>query len=195
MTKKLFSLLLAALMLLALTGCQTESNDIEDTYPTLPSVQIEKTPLQQLEDAFAAASGDVCSIQYGTLRQTGDKTDEDIHSQTLSDAQSFDRSALYAAVADFPDNADFLRDFCDQRIQVIPSNTGIIRYQLTNLTWEEACPLLYDQPCESAYDQTLCGITIQLDGQGRFSRLEIVFTDERTVTTLFLSLTFSLNGV
>lgn len=195
MTNKLFPVLLALLMLLASTGCQAETNLIEDTYPTLPSVQTDKTPLQQLEDAFTAAAADVHTIQYGTLRQTGSETDEDLHSQTVSDTQPFDRAALYANLADFPDNDNFLRDFCDQRIQVVPSNTGIVRYQLTNLTWEAARQLLYDQPHESTYAQALCTITIDLDEQGRFTRLEIVFTGENTVTTLFLSLTFSLNGV
>ena len=192
MKKKLCSVLLAASLLLALSACKSEYHIPEDSYPTLPSFPEEKTPLQQLEAAFAAtAAAGSRTVHYGTVCGTGEEATEDMHVQTVSEARPFDREALYAAAAYFPDNDNFLSDFCSQSIQAIPSNTGIIRYQLTGLSWEDASCLLFAQPHGDELDQALCAVSIDLDAQGRFCRLEVTVETGDSLNTTFLSITFS----
>ena len=55
MNKPFLRAVAAALLTLALCGCASEYTQPTSTFPTLPSVPLEKTPLEQLTDALTAA--------------------------------------------------------------------------------------------------------------------------------------------
>lgn len=183
MRKRLLSAALAAVLLLTLTACRSEPDTPEDEFSTLPSFPAELTPLEQLREAIRATqnSGNR-TVRYGTIRKTGDKTEEVTYSQSVSDTRSFDREALYEAVELFPSNEDFLQDFCSRRIQAIPSNTGVVRYQLTQLSYSDAQQLLFARALFRQTDDSVWSVHIDLT-DGRFSRLEVtVDTGEETLT-------------
>lgn len=191
MKKRICSALLAGLLLLALSACTPEYHESEDTYPTLPSFPEEQTPLQQLEAAIAAAkTAGSRTVRYGTIHKTGEEITEETHSQTVSETQPFDRDALYAAVTYFPDNENFLQDFCNQPIRAIPSNTGTIRYQLTGLSCEDANRLLFSRSLYREYDSAVWAIFMDLDAEGRFCRLEVTAETQAETMSAFLSITF-----
>lgn len=189
MTKKLICALLAALLFL--TGCARNEPNDEDSYPTLPSFSQEQPPLQQLQSAIAATeSAGSFTAEYGTIHRTGEEADEDRHSQSVTADAPFDRQAMYAAAEYLPDNPGFLQALCDLSLRAIPSNTGTIRFQMTDLSWEDANSLLYAHARTQELIDTTCSVSMELDAQGRFHRMEVVFEGSDITLTAFLSITF-----
>lgn len=190
--------LLTVLILFSLTACTKQEPTGEDTTPTLPTFATHKTPWELLNEAIdntkAAAS---CTVRYGTVEKQGDTTTENIHSQTVTSEHPFDTDTLYQDVPSFPANEDFIADFCAMPLRVIPSNDGTFRYELPELTWDALWALMHgpSNPDDryGDYTQILCTAAIDIDPQGRISRLEFItelFSEaqqpERTVT-VFLS--------
>lgn len=191
MKRKLLSFLVVCL-LLSLTACAQPSAEIEDDYPTLPSISENQTPLEQLQSAVSGTyNAGSCTVRYGTIRKTDEDSHEDSFSQTLSDAQSLDWDALYDAVPLFPNHPDFLEGFCSRPIRVIPSNTGTLRYQLSDLSWDEMASLIYSQPSEENFSQAVCAVAMDIDAHGRLSHMALTIETEEQTLTVFLTVSFT----
>lgn len=191
MKRKLLSAVLAAVLVLSLTACAQPLAESEDSYPTLPSFSQEQTPLEQLEAAISnTRSAGECTLRYGIIRKTGDETTEESFSQSLSDAGEPDWATLYSQVPDFPDNTNFISDFCSHPLRAIPSNTGTIRYQLTDLSREDMDRLLYAAPRSEEAVQAVCGAALDIDADGRLCCFELTMETEQESLTIFLSVTF-----
>ena len=169
--------LLTVLILFSLTACTKQEPTGEDTTPTLPTFATHKTPWELLNEAIentkAAAS---CTVRYGTVEKQGDTTTENIHSQTVTSEHPFDTDTLYQDVPSFPANEDFIADFCAMPLRVIPSNDGTFRYELSELSWDEFCSLMYGSttpaPMYEAFSQAQCIAAIDVDDHNRLYRLE-----------------------
>jgi len=172
MVKRLFLTLLTAALLLS--ACARPTNAPQDTTPTPPSIQASKTPLELLTEAVTnTKNAGACTMQYGTITTIGDDKKETLYTQTLSPEHPLDWDTLYAQIPDFPTNEHLLSDFCTHSLQAIPSNTGIIRYEVTDLTGAEMSALLYAQ---AADEQDIIGtVAIEVDASNRFVRLECLF--------------------
>lgn len=193
MKKLLLISLLAAI--LALCGCAKPVSESQSTIPLPPSIQTSKTPLELLaEAADNVKTAGACTIQYGTVTQSGGNTAENLHTQQLSPEQSLDWNALYAAVPDFPTNQNLLSDFCAGSLQAIPSNTGTVRYERTGLTQSELDALMYGQATEAEENPDTRGtIAIEVDRHNRLSRLEFTLERYGEDNTLQYTVTMVLN--
>lgn len=188
MKKRLFLTLLATAVILS--ACARPNDVPQDTTPTPPSIQTTKTPLELLTEAVTnAKNAGACTVQYGTITSTGDDKEESFYTQPVSPDQPLDWDTLYAQVPAFPTNKLLLSDFCSKSLQAIPSNTGIIRYEVTDLTDAEISALLYGQSADTT--NIIGTIAIEVDANNRFTRLEFIseFDTQHTVT-IFLSLKF-----
>lgn len=186
-----FIALLVAVLLC--TACARPADTPQDTTPTLPSIQTNKTPLELLTEAITnAKNADNFTIQFGTITTTGDDAVKDLHTQQISPAHPLDWDALYAAVPQLPTNEQFLTDFCSGSLRAIPSNTGIIRYELAELTQSEMDTLMYGQASETPDPSTLVGTAaIEVDEHNRFTRLELVLErDAQSTVTILFSVQF-----
>lgn len=170
---------------LALCGCAPEyTPQPTTTYPTLPSFPQEQTPLEQLRGAMSAAwSQETYTITWGQVRsdQASGGTER---SQTVTAQTPADWQAVFAEVPLLKLQQNFPEDFCSRPLRAIPSNTGIIRYQLTGLSREDAVQLLYGGDCAAEFDS--CEIAIEIM-EGLFTRLEIQFFAGDTASTVYLS--------
>lgn len=183
--------LVVVCVMLTISACAPNYSQPESSCPTLPSFQEEQTPVQQLQQGIDKTKQEQqFTIDYGTIRQSGLDCVEDTYSSTVSEENPLDWDALRTQVPYFPNKDTFLSDFCNQPLHAIPSNTGIVRYQLTALSWENARELLYQQAPEGNHEGTNWSIIIELDSAGRFSRLEITIEAEEELCTAFLSITF-----
>lgn len=181
----------AVCLLLSLTACARTPAEETDEYPTLPSISENQTPLEQLQSAVTETNNaGKCTIDYGTIRKTADTSNDDRFSQALSDAQALDRTAMYADVPLLPNNPDFLRDFCSQPIRVIPSNTGTLRYQLSELSWNEMAALMYTHAPEETFPQAICAVAMDIDAHGRLHHLELTIEADKQTLTVYLTVSF-----
>ena len=191
MKKRILMALLWTFLVLPLAACSETPEPVKDNFPTLPDFQQEQTPLEQLTSAIdAARNAGSCTVEYGTVRAAGESTQEDTYTRSVSADQPFDRSVLYAQVPLFPNNEGFLEDFCNRSIRVIPSNTGTFRYQLDGLSWDEAKKLLYSSECEEDFSGAVCSVSIDIDPDGRLSRIQIDLDTETETVNVFLSVAF-----
>ena len=173
MKKRLLLTLLAVLLILS--ACVRPSAPSEDTTPTPPSIQTTKTPLELLTEAITnTKNAGATSVQYGIISTTGDDKQENLYTQTLSPDHPLDWDALYAQISDFPTNKNLLSDFCSKSLRAIPSNTGTIRYEVTDLTGAEMSALLYGQAADN--QNTIGTVAMEVDASNRFTRLECLFT-------------------
>lgn len=199
MNKKILSLLLALLTAVMLAACNQEPTEDPGTYPTLPSIQQNKTPLELLHEATEKTKNAAAfTVRYGKATTSGGESTGDTFTQNVSADHSFDMATLYADVPDFPTNEALLSDFCALPLRAIPSNDGTIRYALSELTVEELNALMYGQstavPEYSEYAQVVCTAAMVVNADGYFSELE--FTVElyssadqlERIVTFFLSL-------
>lgn len=199
MNKMILSLLLALLTAFILSSCDQGPVTDEETYPTLPSIQQNKTPLELLTEAIEKTKNAAAfTVRYGQIAKSGDETAGETFTQSVSADQPFDTDALYADVPDFPTNEGLLSDFCALPLRAIPSNDGTIRYVLSELTVEELNALIYGQstavPEYSEYAQVVCTAAMVVNADGYFIELE--FTVElyspadqiERIVTIFLSL-------
>lgn len=191
MRKRYCFLLVAALLTGIFTGCAPKNDLPENTIPTLPSFPQEQTPLQQLEAAIQKTTdAETFTITYGTTTTAGDKVEEITRSQVVSAAQPLDRDDLYEVAQLLPSNENFLQEFCSLRIRAVPSNTSVIRYQVTDLTHADANQLLFCRAMYRDADSTTWSIAMDLDGQGRFSYLEVTAVSESETISAFICITF-----
>ena len=194
MKKLLMIFLLTAVLMLS--ACTQPDADMQDTIPTLPSIQASKTPLELLTEAVdTTKNNSTYTIVYGTITTIGEDTTEDLHTQQISPTHPLDWDALYTAVPDFPTNKNLLSDFCAGPLRAIPSNTGTIRYERTDLTHAEMDLLMYDQASETE-DHTIGTAAIEVDENNHFTRIEFLLEHygangalQRAVT-IALSITF-----
>ena len=189
------------LALLLLAACSRQLPPTQDTEPTLPSFSQEKTPLELLTEAVEKSKNTPsATVRYGTVTHQGEQKQEQIHAQSVSADCPLNLDAIRADLPDFPTNENCLADFCAGRIRVIPSNDGTFRYELPELTWDALWALMHGPSTPDDrygdYTQILCTAAIDIDPQGRISRLEFItelFSEaqqpERTVT-VFLSVDY-----
>jgi hypothetical protein len=85
---------------------------------------------------------------------------------------------------------NFLEQFGNQSLRIIPSNTGIIRYELSYLSWEDAEPLLYGDGRDAPFVDAHWTVSLTVDAAGRLSGFEITSEREEETRTVFLSITF-----
>ena len=187
MTRRLRPVLAAVALLLTLTACTTQEQLPTDPEPTLPSFPLDQTPAQKLSAAIGmTAAEETYDIRYGTIVDT----QEDAYTQAVSPSSPLDRAQMNVQVPELPDNADFLEAFCNSPLMISPSNTGIVRYFLQNLSWEEARSLLYLQEREAPLADAEWTIAIEVDGAGRLCNFEITADGEGESRSVFVTLTF-----
>ena len=179
MNKPFFRAAAAIALMLALCGCAPEYTVPTSTYPTLPSVPLEKSPLEQLTDAMTAAfAQDAYTVTWGQA------PDGEAHSQSVTPGTPIDWQTIYGEIPGLQLQDGFPKTFCNSPLRIIPSNTGIIRYQLSDLSRDDTLTLLYGQTTEVEFDT--CQVAIDTL-EGLFTRLEIQFTAGETVTTIYLN--------
>ena len=152
--KKLLLITLLAITFLY-TGCQQTPKETYGTIPTLPSFPTERSPYEILSDALTKTkSAEHLQLEYN---RNGEVTRV---SGSPADA--------LAPAMNYVSNPEFLRDFCALPIRAIPSNTGTIRYELTDLTADQLSALLGIQI--TAEDD--CSVALEMDGTGCLTRFE-----------------------
>ena len=129
MTRKIGYLLVPLALLLLMAACQPKYEEPEVTDPTLPSISLDQTPLQQLAAAIEKTEAEEkFDIRYGIKTRVGEETAEDVHSQTVTEDQSFDRDRMWGKAPELAVRQNFLEQFGNQSLRIIPSNTGTDRY-------------------------------------------------------------------
>ena len=187
-----FVILWSVLSLLLLTACAHASQTPDDNAPTLPSFSQQQAPEVQLQAALETTRNCVPrTVRYGTVRQVGEDTVEDNRTQTVTADTPFDRADMYAAAPYLPHRETFLTELCRLPLQAIPSNTGIIRFCLTDLTWEQAQALFYEAPPVAEWTEAVCSVALDRDAEGRLCRVEVVFETPEAVLTAFVTLQFT----
>lgn len=172
MKKRRILPLLAAVLILS--ACARPTDVPQDTTPTPPSIQTSKTPLELLTEAVTnTQNAGPHTIQYGTITTTGGDKKETLYTQTISPEQPINWDTLYAQVPNFPTNENLLSDLCAHSLRAIPSNTGTVRYELTDLTDAEMSALLYGQATDAP--NNIGTIAVAVDADNRFTRLECLF--------------------
>lgn len=185
MKRTLLAGLLAAALIWSLSACAPAAEP-EDEGPTLPSISKEQTPLEQLEAAIAKThSAGPCKLRYGVMHKVGEETTE----ESFSQSGEINWQKLYGEVPNFPDNPALIRNFCSLPLRVIPSNTGTIRYQLTDLTRQELERLVYAQPRDEEAT-AVCALVMDVDADGRLFYFEMSMETEQETVTVFLSVIF-----
>ena len=191
MTRKIGYLLVPLALLLLMAACQPKYEEPEVTDPTLPSISLDQTPVQQLAAAIEKTEAEEkFDIRYGIKTRVGEETAEDVHSQTVTEDQSFDRDRMWGKAPELAVRQNFLEQFGNQSLRIIPSNTGIIRYELLYLSWEDAEPLLYGDGRDAPLVDAHWTVSLTVDAAGRLSGFEITSEREEETRTVFLSITF-----
>lgn len=191
-------LLIVALMIFTLSACTRKPTENEGTYPTLPSIQQNKTPLELLTEATEKTKNAAAfTVRYGQITKSGDETTGDTFTQNVSADHSFDMATLYADVPDFPTNEALLSDFCALPLRAIPSNDGTIRYELPELTVEELNALMYGQSAEAPdygeYAQVVCTASMVVNADGCFTELDFTVELYESADQLDRTVTFFLS--
>lgn len=145
-------LILILALVLTLTACAEPAVPTEDTTPTPPTVSTQQTPYEILSAALsktmAAEELTVEVTKNGETRR---------HSGTPEEA--------LAAAKQWIQNPNFLADFCATPLRAIPSNTGVIRYELSELTAAELSALLGAE----FSTEDACSIALEVDADGALS--------------------------
>ena len=184
MNKPFLRAVAAALLTLALCGCASEYTQPTSTFPTLPSVPLEKTPLEQLTDALTAAfAQDTYTVTWSQV-QSDSVSGGAERSQSVTAEAPIDWQVIYSEIPLLQLADSFPEAFCSSPLRIIPSNTGIIRYQLSDLSRTDALHLLYGRDLEAEFDT--CQVAIETL-EGLFARLELQFTTGETVVTYYLT--------
>lgn len=178
-------------LVLALTACSIRPEEPEPSTPTLPSFPQTLTPEQQLSAAMGKTMAqERYEIRYGTRTFAGEEAVEDARSQSVSQGSGLDRELMYEFAPGLPDREDFLSGFCAMPLRAIPSNTGVIRYEIAELDGVTAGELLYIDSRDMEPAGTLWTVAVTVDAAGRFSGLEIIGETQTETIVLFLELTF-----
>lgn len=191
MTQRYRYFFVILVLALALSACASQPEAQVPSHPTLPSFPQEQTPAQQLSAAIGKTKAEVSySIRYGSRVSSGEDRTEDADSQEVSPENPLDREAMYEKASFLPNRTDFLEAFCALPLRAIPSNTGVIRYEVSELSREAARELLYNDAPEWAAEEGLCSVCLEVDAAGRLSKFEITIETPLETMILFLELTF-----
>lgn len=191
MIRKYLCILSVLCLILLAAGCKKEQPATEQSYPTLPEFREDLTPLQQLSAAIEKVRAQrVYDIQYGTKVNRQSQTEENSRIQNVSPEKALDRVSMMDFLPYLPQKDGFLDAFCNNSLRIIPSNTGLMRFQLSDLTWEQTAQMMYDQIPEGAPDQASCEIAFEIDAHGRLSKFEVSMTMDEETLTAFLSISF-----
>ena len=184
MNKPFFRAAAAVLLALILTGCAPEYSQPDNTYPTLPSFPLEQTPLEQLRSAMSAAwATEEYTLCWGQVMMEEIPGGWD-RTQAVTAENPPNWQSVYESMPLLELQENFPEDFCALPLRAIPSNTGIIRYQVSDLSREDAIALLYGEDRDVEFDS--CDVAIEIL-ECRFTRLELQFAVDETLTTVYLS--------
>ena len=192
MTRKIGYILAAAALLLTLAACRSQYEEpTEPDVPTLPSFSLEQTPAQKLADAIGkTGTEESYDIRWGIRTTLGTDSREDADTQTVSAQCPPDWDEICAKVPDLSLWDAFLEGFCNRSLLIIPSNTGNLRYELQELSWEDAQVLLYGQERTAPLADARWTIALTVDAAGRLSGFELTGERETESRTVFLTLSF-----
>lgn len=191
MIQKYLCVLIVLCLILMASGCKTKQPEPEQSYPTLPDFREDLTPLQQLSAAIEKTREQgIYEVQYGTKEIYEGQTEENSRLQKISPENLLDRESMYDFLIYLPQTDSFLEEFCGQSLRVIPSNTGLLRFQLSDLTWEKAAQMMYDQIPEGVPEQATCEIALEIDALGRLSKFEVSMTTDEKTLMAFLAIFF-----
>ena len=194
--KKWIMLLCAIVVLLAGCGKEPEIDQPEYTIPTLPSVDTELTPEEQINGAIQALyDADSFCLSFGNedvnYTQTVVKTNGTLHSlmegrvehwledDTLwirSDGEIIQAPAgdVFAKAKELVPNEDFVSAFCRRQLTLSPSNTGSFIFLLYGISAPEFTAITGMET-----DAENCGIKLVVSPEGYLSSLELTMGDER----------------
>lgn len=191
-----YRFVIAALALCLMLSACADAPAPETTdpgYPTLPSFPQQQSPAQQLSAAVDKTKAEKSyGIQYGIHRQIGAETSEDSHSQAVTPEQPLDWNALYGQLPQLPEDSGFLERFCQRPLRAIPSNTGVIRYVVADLTGEDAQVLLYGKSSQTI-EKANWTVALEVDAAGRLIGFEMISEGEEEIQTVFLRISFPEN--
>lgn len=193
MIRKCLCILVTLCLALGVCGCKTPQPESkpEQTHPTMPEFREDLPPAQQLTDAIektrAQETYEVC---YGTKRLCDEKNEEDSFCQSVTKREPLNWDIMFKDLPILPEKEDFIQIFCGKSLRVIPSNTGLLRFQMSDLEWEEAWPMMYNQEPEGEFEQAICEIAFEVDASGRLSGFEVIMSMEEETLTVFLSIAF-----
>ena len=195
MTRQYRLIWVALALLLTLTACSTQPEAQVPSEPTLPSFPQALTPEQQLSAALDKTVAEECyEIVYGTRTLADGETVEDKQTQSVSKPNRLDREHMYAHIPGLPDREDFFSLFCAMPLRAVPSNTGVIRYEVPELDGKAAGHLLYKDSRTMDPADGLWTVALTVDAAGRFSGLEIIGETQTETIILFLELSFPENS-
>ena len=190
MIRKCFCIFLIAILLLAISACVAEKPAEEQFDPTFPTFREDLSPLEQLLEAIekTKAQGSY-EIRYGTTTERDGQIDETAQTQRVTPEKPINMDAMRQFLPLVPDRDGFLADFGNQPLRVVPSNTGVLRFMMPDLQWDEAAQLLYCEPPTENFGDALCEIALEVDDEGRLSQFELIMDGEERVI-VFITLTF-----
>lgn len=189
MTRSYSILMTVVAICLLLCACAPTQELPEPSEPTLPSFSLEQTPFQQLSAALLQTKAEESfDIRYGTRTQAGEEITEHANSLTVSEDQPLNWETLYAALPELPDREDFLERFGAEPLRVIPSNSGVIRFETDQMSAQEAWELLYSDG--DSQGDGVWSVALAIDAAGRLREFEITAQREDEIRTVFLSLSF-----
>lgn len=191
MTRRFGYMITACALLLALSACTASPAGSEPSYPTLPSFPQEQTPAQQLAAAIdKTRAAKSYLIQYGTRTCLGEEITQEDASQSVSQDSPLNWDEILIKLPGLAIHEGFMEAFCGRPLRAIPSNTGIIRYEVSDLSWEDARELLYADNRETENPEMRWTVALVVDAAGRLSEFEITSEGEGETRTVFLSITF-----
>lgn len=193
MLRKYLCILAVLCLVLTVSGCKKEAPEQgqEQSYPTLPEFREDQTPVQQLTAAIAKTREQgKYDVRYGTKRTRDGQTEENSLLQTVTVQKPLNLDGMYEYLPVLPRKDSFIQEFCEKKLRVIPSNTGILRFQMSQLEWEDAWQMMYDQKPENAEDPAECEIAFEVDGAGRLSGFELTMTMTEETWTVFVTVEF-----
>jgi hypothetical protein len=189
-------LIMIAALLLVLAGCGKETGETPPDYtiPTLPSFDAEQSPSEKLAASIEALkAADSFQMTFGTEENTytqsvtrhkgivqsylEGETEHWLAEDTLlvlREGAIAEESVdlVFAQAKGLLPNDNFLDDFTHQRLIVSPSNTGSFTFALNGLTGEE-----FTDITGIATEAASCEVSLRIDPEGYFSRLELVMDD------------------
>lgn len=193
MLRKYLCILAVLCLVLSVSGCKKEAPEQEEqSYPTLPEFREDLTPVQQLTAAIEKTRQQgKYDVRYGTKRTCDGQTEENSLLQAVTVQKPMNLDALYEYLPTLPRKDGFVQEFCELKLRVVPSNTGTLRFQMSQLAWEDAWQIMYDQKPEMEEDPSECEIAFEVDGAGRLSEFELIMTMGEETLTVFVAVTFT----
>jgi len=175
--KRIFILLLTAVLCLAGCAKQAPTGPTGYTAPTLPEFDKTQGPEQHLQAVFDGLKGKSFTASCGADWQD---------TLTLTPC---DTDTLRQRIP----NEHLVSDFCQRSMMVVPSNDGTFTYQLTGLTVEDACALICDrslteseQAALSPYSETGADLSISTDSNQIFRKLQLTITLDQSTWVLVI---------